>query len=82
MINAPPSPQWLEQLLSRTDLHGPKDVRDIEVRLYILFPVTATHGKPEKSFCREMLLKSNLVNQIGWWLLYTGNPVHGTSTIK
>ena len=31
MIN----PQWLKLLMSRTDLHGPKDVQVIEVQLYI-----------------------------------------------
>ena len=31
MIN----PQWLELLMSRTNFHGLKDVRAIEVRLYI-----------------------------------------------
>ena len=31
MIN----PQWLEPPMSRTNFHGPKDVRAIEVRLYI-----------------------------------------------
>ena len=31
MIN----PQWLEIPISRTNFHGPKDVRAIEVRLYI-----------------------------------------------
>ena len=31
MIN----PQWLELPMSRTNFHGPKDVRAIEVRLYI-----------------------------------------------
>ena len=31
MIN----PQWLELLMSRTIFYGPKDVRAIEVRLYI-----------------------------------------------
>ena len=30
MIN----PQWLELHMSRTNFHGPKDVRAIEVRLY------------------------------------------------
>ena len=30
MIN----PQWLELPMSRTNFHGPKDVRVIEVRLY------------------------------------------------
>ena len=30
MIN----PQWLELPMSRTNIHGPKDVRAIEVRLY------------------------------------------------
>ena len=30
MIN----PQWLELPMSRTNFHGPKDVRAIEVRLY------------------------------------------------
>ena len=28
-------PQWLEPPMSRTNFHGPKDVRAIEVRLYI-----------------------------------------------
>ena len=31
MIN----PQWLELPMSRTNFHGPKDVRAIEIRLYI-----------------------------------------------
>ena len=30
MIN----PQWLELPMSRTNFHGPKDVRVIEIRLY------------------------------------------------
>ena len=29
------NPQWLELPMSRTNFHGPKDVRAIEVRLYI-----------------------------------------------
>ena len=33
MIN----PQWLELPMSRTNFHGPKDVRVIEVRLYFAF---------------------------------------------
>ena len=28
-------PQWLELPMSRTSLHGPKDVRVIEGRLYL-----------------------------------------------
>ena len=32
MIN----PQWLELSMSRTIFYGPKDVRAIEVRLYII----------------------------------------------
>ena len=32
MIN----PQWLELPMFRTNFHGPKDVRAIEVRLYLL----------------------------------------------
>ena len=32
MINS----QWLELPMSRTNFHGPKDVRAIEVRLYIV----------------------------------------------
>ena len=31
MIN----PQWLELPMSRTNFHGPEDVRAIDVRLYI-----------------------------------------------
>ena len=32
-------PQWLELSMSRTNFHGPKDVRDIEIRLhnYLLY---------------------------------------------
>ena len=33
MIN----PKWLEQPMSRTNFHGPKDVRAIEVRLYLYY---------------------------------------------
>ena len=33
MIN----PQWLELPMSRTNFHGPKDVRAIDVRLYLLY---------------------------------------------
>ena len=33
MIN----PQWLELPMSRTNSHGPKDVRAIEVRLYYYY---------------------------------------------
>ena len=33
MIN----PQWLELPMSRTIFYGPKDVRAIEVRLYIIY---------------------------------------------
>ena len=33
MIN----PQWLELPMSRTNFHGPKDVRAIEVRLYLVY---------------------------------------------
>ena len=35
MIN----PQWLELPMSRTNFHGPKDVRAIEVRPYMLIVV-------------------------------------------
>ena len=35
MIN----PQWLELPMSRTNFHGPKDVRVIEIRLYNISPV-------------------------------------------
>ena len=31
----PPPPHWLELPLSRTNFHGPKEVRAIEVRLYM-----------------------------------------------
>ena len=33
MIN----PQWLELPISKTNFHGPKDVRAIEVRLYLKY---------------------------------------------
>ena len=31
------NPQWLELPMSRTHFHGPKDVRAIEVRLYLIY---------------------------------------------
>ena len=31
------NPQWPELPMSRTNFHGPKDVRAIEVRLYIYY---------------------------------------------
>ena len=34
------NPQWLELPISRTNLHGPKDVRAIEVRLYLRYYVS------------------------------------------
>ena len=39
MIN----PQWLELPISRTNFHGPKDVRAIEVGLYLVSTVGTTH---------------------------------------
>ena len=45
MIN----PQWLELPMSRTNFHGPKDVRAIEVRLYLfvqLVPLFVTKRRP------------------------------------
>ena len=30
------NPQWLEPPMSRTNFHGPKDVRAIEIRLYLV----------------------------------------------
>ena len=40
MIN----PQWLELPMSRTNSYGPKDVRAIEVRLYVIRAVWSTHS--------------------------------------
>ena len=42
MIN----PQWLELPMSRTNFHGPKDVRAIEVRLFTTAGVTAAKNAP------------------------------------
>ena len=41
-------PQWLEQPVSRTNFHGPKDVRAIEVRLYYdsVVQVSVNFSKP------------------------------------
>ena len=36
------NPQWLELHMSRTKLHGPKDFRDIEVRLYVTTDLRTT----------------------------------------
>ena len=35
-------PQWLELPIPRTNFHGPKDVRAIEVRLYMFGPRTGS----------------------------------------
>ena len=40
MIN----PQWLKLPMSRTHLHNPKDVRLIEVRLYIMLVASPIGG--------------------------------------
>ena len=45
MIN----PRLIEQTMSRTDFHSPKDVRAIEVRLYVKLSTT----------CRAQLFKAN-----------------------
>ena len=37
-------PQWLELPMSRTIFQGPKDVRAIEVQLYIVFQSHFLHG--------------------------------------
>ena len=42
MIN----PQWLDLPMSRTNFHGPKDIRAIEIRLYLLYA-------PEKKLLRQ-----------------------------
>ena len=41
MIN----PQWLELPMSRTNFHGPKDVRAIEDRLYKVLYVLIPSGQ-------------------------------------
>ena len=41
------SPQWLELPMPRTNFHGPKDVRAIEVRLYTQRHVFAWTGPYE-----------------------------------
>ena len=46
-------PQWLELPMSRTNFHGPKDTRAIEVRLYIFLlyaHALATHARPFGGF--------------------------------
>ena len=43
MIN----PQWLELPMSRTNFHGPKDVRAIEVRLYFILILQIHEAVPE-----------------------------------
>ena len=36
------NPQWLKLPMSRTNFHGPKDIRAIEVRLYLDSPPEQT----------------------------------------
>ena len=62
MIN----PQWLELPMSRTNFHGPKDVRAIEVRLYKwIYPhkVTITQrsvpGEPKEENEDQTKMKQN-----------------------
>ena len=49
MIN----PQWLELPMSRTNFHGPKDVRAIEVRLYVFTVIVLKHGKSLSLKCEK-----------------------------
>ena len=46
MIN----PQWLELPMSRTNFHGPKDVRAIEVRLYFVTNILETNKVKELKY--------------------------------
>ena len=45
----PNNPQWLELPMSRTNFHGPKDVRAIEVLLYIVFATRSRNDRPEQT---------------------------------
>ena len=47
MIN----PQWLELPMSRTNFHGPKDARAIEIQLY-LYIFEPTYDKTYIKTCR------------------------------
>ena len=56
MIN----PQWLELPMSRMNFHGPKDVRAIEVQLYIIrfcvpFLQTGDERQARKGFLWQLL---------------------------
>ena len=71
MIN----PQWLELPMSRTNFHGPKDVRAIEVRLYMLGLLSGPlldHSK--------ILLIENTVTKQSQGLRGDLKPIHRQTT--
>ena len=57
MIN----PQWLELPMSRTNFHGPKDVRAIEVRLYFYSLLDAIDMRPP-TFHEQIEININYLN--------------------
>ena len=69
MIN----PRWLELLLSRTNFHGPKGVRAIEVRLYIPSVRSSSY-----SFSWVILKRCRLLCHVLWlcmWLKAYGRII-------
>ena len=62
MIN----PQWLELPMSRTIFYGPKDVRAIEVRLYIELGIKTYNNDYHWLEFSNLLTQPNLVS---WYLI-------------
>ena len=55
--------QWLEQPMSRINLHGPKDVRAIEVRLYKAEGQEVSQMEFYFGYRKEMRSSRNILSQ-------------------
>ena len=56
-------PQWLELPISRTNFHGPKDVRAIEVRLHYQ-NLPADMGLNTAHICKEVPFPNHHSNRL------------------
>ena len=61
-------PQWLELPVSRTIFYGPKDVRAIEVRLYMYNILNCVKGNQLRTVFRKICqwVIALLIGQIKW----------------
>ena len=66
MIN----PQWLQLPMFRTIFYGPKDVRAIEVRLYVIWKIVLEAKfdiKYNKAVYRNITVYKQLSQRIRFW---------------